>query len=669
MKTFGQASLIVRINGIHLAVARRMAAFLLFCALFWAIPINGQAFAAERIISFDSKVQILDAGTLEVSDKIVVQAERQEIRRGIYRDFNTRVTLPDGNSGSVSYDIVEVTRDGSPEPFHTQYFSGALRLFIGEENTLLSVGEHTYTVRYNTTRQVRFLEENELLDWNVTGNFWSFPIDRTSVEFTLPSAGEFENVEFFTGRFGETSGQGTLQFSPTRDRFSVIAGASLNPGEGLTIRAEIAKGSIKQPTDIDSAFWFLKDHIQNIGAALILVLVTLYYLLMWLRIGRDPPKGIIVPAWTSLENISPALANYIENRGFGGNPFRAVSAAMVSLAVKGFVTISGFDETPEITGKSPDKTSGPIPALASGEAALLRSVSMSNSFQISKSNGKSVKASVNSFRRAIEREHRHVFFRLNKGYCIFGVALSVIGVALLVVASQGALIEILPFFVPSAIGLVIVVTLALRLVKVFKTRGQPKWRLLISVLPLGIVLFALNGLGTFLFNAIELQSPVVLIALLGLVAVNVLFFQLMRAPTSVGRKAMDQIEGLRTYLELAEKDRLNLAGAPTMSPQHFEKLLPYAIALQVEKPWAETFDTWLETATFEQKAVAQSTSWIGHNGSSGGLGRQLGQMSRSLENGMRSSMPAPKTSSGSGGGFSSGGFSGGGGGSSGGGGW
>ncbi len=36
-----------------------------------------------------------------------------------------------------------------------------------------------------------------------------------------------------------------------------------------------------------------------------------------------------------------------------------------------------------------------------------------------------------------------------------------------------------------------------------------------------------------------------------------------------------------------------MAGAPEMSPQHFEKLLPYAVALGVEKPWTETFDKWL----------------------------------------------------------------------------
>lgn len=664
-----QAATILQLGLGSLTAAIRAISILTWSALLLLFALSAPAFAAERIISFDSSVTILDSGALEVSDTLVVRAERQQIKRGIYRDFNTRVTLPNGSSGTVSYDILEVTRDGNQEPFHTQQFVGALRLFIGEEHTFLNIGEHTYNIRYKVSRQVQFLDEFELLDWNVTGNFWEFPIDRAAVKLTLPPNGKFENVEFFTGSFGAKTGQGSLTFSPAGDGATIVASSPLQPGDGLTIRAEITKGSIKQPTDFESMFWFLRDHIQNIGAVLILVLVTIYYLFTWLRIGRDPPKGVVVPAWQPIDNISPALADYIENRGFGSDPFRAMSAALVSLAVKGHVNISGFDKTPEISSKAPIANSEKLPALASGEAALLRSVSISDTFKISKDHGISVKASVNSFRRAIEREHRDVFFRLNKGYCVFGAALSIIGLVLLVIASQGEMIEILPFLVPSAIGLIILITLTMRVVRVFKNRGRGKWRLLISILPLGFIFFALNGLGTFLFDAIELQNPTVLLALLGLVAINFLFFKLLQAPTPIGRKAMDKIAGLKTYLELAEKDRLNLAGAPTMSPQHFETLLPYAIALQVEKPWSETFDGWLETATSQQRAVAQAASWIGRDGYSNGLGRQLGRMSQSLEDGMRSSIPAPKTSSGSSGGFSSGGSSGGGGGSSGGGGW
>ncbi len=98
------------------------------------------------------------------------------------------------------------------------------------------------------------------------------------------------------------------------------------------------------------------------------------------------------------------------------------------------------------------------------------------------------------------------------------------------------------------------------------------------------------------YSASETDELPLLFAIGGIVLVNVLFFFLMGAPTPLGTRMMDGIDGLRQYMTLAEKDRMNMQGAPEMSPRHFETLLPYAVALGVEKPWTQTFDRWLLAA-------------------------------------------------------------------------
>src|SRR5690606_3223898 len=133
---------------------------------------------------------------------------------------------------------------------------------------------------------------------------------------------------------------------------------------------------------------------------------------------------------------------------------------------------------------------------------------------------------------------------------------------------------------------------------------------------------------------------------------------LMGAPTPLGRKMMDGIEGLRTYLTLAEKDRLNMAGAPTMSPQHFETLLPYAVALGVEKPWSRTFETWLATAAAGTAAAAYAPGW--YSGSDPGrFGDRIGNFSSSMASTIASTIPTPTASTSSSGFSTGGGFSGG----------
>jgi hypothetical protein len=46
--------------------------------------------ADERILSFDSDIEVRQDGTMTVTETIRVQSEQNQIKRGIYRDFPTR---------------------------------------------------------------------------------------------------------------------------------------------------------------------------------------------------------------------------------------------------------------------------------------------------------------------------------------------------------------------------------------------------------------------------------------------------------------------------------------------------------------------------------------------------------------------------------------------------
>jgi uncharacterized membrane protein YgcG len=64
---------------------------------------------------------------------------------------------------------------------------------------------------------------------------------------------------------------------------------------------------------------------------------------------------------------------------------------------------------------------------------------------------------------------------------------------------------------------------------------------------------------------------------------------LLGAPTAVGAKVLTDIKGFKLYLETAETNRLNMRDAPEMSEELFERFLPYAAGLGVEKPWSEAW--------------------------------------------------------------------------------
>ncbi len=80
------------------------------------------------------------------------------------------------------------------------------------------------------------------------------------------------------------------------------------------------------------------------------------------------------------------------------------------------------------------------------------------------------------------------------------------------------------------------------------------------------------------------------LVVLAFAGLNGLFMYLMPAPTPKGQKIRTEIEGFRLYLETAEKLQMNAVkvgsdAPPPMSLERYERFLPYAVALDVEKPW------------------------------------------------------------------------------------
>jgi uncharacterized membrane protein YgcG len=146
--------------------------------------------------------------------------------------------------------------------------------------------------------------------------------------------------------------------------------------------------------------------------------------------------------------------------------------------------------------------------------------------------------------------------------------------------------------------------------------------------------------------------------------------KLLPAYTEEGRRLEDEVEGLRQYLSVAEKDELARQKRPPRTKEEFAKFLPYAVALGVEKTWADAFAKVLGAA-----ALAAATAEYYSAGSSDS-GFSVARFTDSIEDMGRTisaaSTPPGSSSGGSGGsdsGGGGGGSSGGGGGGGGGSGW
>ncbi|ANM09402.1 MULTISPECIES: DUF2207 domain-containing protein [unclassified Rhizobium] len=644
-------------------MGRRFFGFCFALLLMLAAP---AAFAAEVIDSFASAITLEKSGAMTVTETITVNAEGNRINHGIFRDFPLYFTDAGGHRRSVDFDMVAVTRDGADEPWHTESISGGIRIYAGSAEVTVMPGRHRYVFTYKTNRQIRYFDDHDELYWNLTGNGWIFPIRSATATVQLPPGVTATETAFFTGRQGATGKNARVDETGAGLVFATTA--PLAAGEGLTFAIRMPKGSIDPPSADMESTWWLKDNRNYFIGFGGLILVFAYYTWSWLKVGRDPARGVVVPRWDAPDGISPALVNYIDNKGFSGGGWTALASTALNLAVRGYVKLEDLKNSIVIqgTGKALGKKKS-----QAGETELLKAVGgAGRTLTIDKANGERVKAVGQAFRSAIEKEHRGKYYNSNIGYTSGGIALSAAALLALFVFGSLEPETIALMLIPTAISVFVAVFVAGFMRSMH--RGSSLFGKIIAIIATAVGVFVgISILAVVVLalasSLVELHETPMLFAVGGIVLLNILYFFIMGAPTPLGARMMDGIDGLRQYLTLAEKDRMNTAGAPEMSPQHFETLLPYAVALGVEKPWSRTFETWLAAAA-AGAAAAYTPAWYSGDFNSGSFSDRVGGFSSSMASTIASTIPSPPPSSSSSG-FSGGGSSGGGGGGGGGGGW
>lgn len=617
--------------------------------------------ADERILQFVSDVKVETNGELLVTETIRLRAEGREIRRGILRDFPTVYTARNGHRVEVGFEVESVTRGGADESYSLERLSNGVRVRIGSADRTLTPGQITYVIRYRTTRQIGFFDGFDELYWNATGTGWTFPIDVAEARITLPEPVNFTQTAFYTGPQGATGKDaaiveqrpGVIVFRTTRP---------LPPRSGLTVAAAWPKGIVTPPSQAQLARYWLRDNLPLFIGGAGLLLLAGYYIYAWLRVGRDPRGGTIIPLFAPPKDMSAPAVRYVANMEFDNRTF---SAGILDLAVRGGakLTDAGKDMQLKYLGKGTD-ISRPVAAMSD---ELFRAGS---SLSLNDTNHKKIGAAREKLQKGLADLYLGKLFSNNFGWTATGavlwllmigaIALSIFmtyggdlgGVLLFGTAFSGPALIIMTFFL---LGLIYGQTGLLGFVFGFLFTGA----------------FAVAGIAVMLAAVHERTgaaiSPLTLAMLAPAIAAPLIAiaFIVLKARTVAGRKVMDEIEGFRQYLGVAEEDRLNHLHPPEKTPELFERYLPYAVALDVENRWAERFAGVLAAAA---AAGATTAAWYAGNrdisSDPGGFADRIGS---SLSSTVASASTPPGSSgggsSGSGGGGSSGGGGGGGGGS------
>ncbi len=544
----------------------------------------------------------INGGRMLVTETIELTFSAQN--HGILR------AIPENYQGdSLKLAILSVGRDGKKEPYTTYDDNGNQVLKIGNKNQTIT-GAHTYEIKYEMRNVIRFFETHNEFFWDINGDQWSQPFEHVSAEIVLPASNGTLSIPepvCYTGNFGGIDNN--CQIEKTENGWIFETNKQLNANETLTVVVGTSVGTFQPRTWND---WAREHALDVVGFFVYPLLVLLPAYKYWRRKGKDiKGRGIIVPEYQAPEGILPCEAGAIADYRVDD---RDISATIIDLAIKGYIRII---ETKKNRKLLPDSLNYEFELinidttnLKPYEIEILRGIFGKNSL-VESSIGNTVKVSSlkSRFYETVAEVRRNVSSSLT---------------------SEG-------YFTMNPIW----------------ASGK-----LMAVFVIGLVFLPfVSGITIGLLFGGLLTLPLVLVLAL-----------FMRKRTQKGVEARDYIEGLKMYLSVAEKDRLEKMQGPDAAysiqknlPKKtvdlYEKLLPYAIVLQVEQEWSKQF----------KDIYKNPPDWYGGNWNSfnslvlsNSLSSSLNEMSANF---------SPPSSSGSGSsGFSGGGSSGGGGGG-GGGGW
>ncbi len=511
--------------------------------------------------------------------------------------------------------------------------------------------KRTWKLKYLVHGGLEFLKANDRLYWNVFTDY-DVPVKNTNVKIYLPKDANVKSAGFEVyPSLGEVS---DYQYNITYGYFFVEA-HNFEPFGILTINLFWPKGSVDR-----MAYW--SDYWKLNFGWIISLLVVLVGIMVgvgrWLKTEKMVSgKGVVVAQYEPPKQMKPVEMDVILHEGVG---FRSLAAMMVDLAVRGYVKI----EEEEITKaqKIARKVLGII-VLAVFTLPVIIAIIISFSFGslgllvvvpiiiigLAVYNlifSKKIQCDYIVTRttkntdtlREFEKKYLQIIFSGGKNKFSTKEMKKpknrnkAMGMHQLLEELKNEIIDICD---PDN-----------KLYDVHPNKEAWKW-----------IIWVLSGIGGYILYAVAsafhtewsqylMIAVTVSVTSLWLVA----FFKYESRLSQTGRELKEEILGFKLYLHTAERYRMQ-----NLTPEIFEKYLPFAILFKIEKYWANAFAT---------QVMSPPAWYVGHGVYSGGGANSSGfsatTFSASFSSSFASAFAASSSSSGSGG--SSGGGGGGGGG-------
>jgi hypothetical protein len=281
-----------------------------------------------RIEGFHSEIVILPDSTLDIAETIDVRFIGAW--NGLFR------TIPVEYPGAGGFNYSLLLSDASA----TEGADGpALRIDKSRQGPNLEFriyvpgatdSTHKILLHYRVKNGLRYFSDHDELYWNVTGTDWTVPLGTVTAHAVLPPGVTGLRAASYTGAYGSRAQDAQVDILGSN-----VTARTLRPlayREGLTLVVGWDKGFVREPTRSDLVVQFLQSNWPLFVP--VLALMGMYWL--WYQRGRDPAVGSVAVQYEPPAGLTPGEAGALVD---DAADMRDITASIVDLAVHGYLEI------------------------------------------------------------------------------------------------------------------------------------------------------------------------------------------------------------------------------------------------------------------------------------------------------------------------------------------
>lgn len=280
------------------------------------------------IESYKVVLDVSEDNSIDVKEYITV-AFYESGHHGIYRFIPewAEYTSKDDNTMSRKAKISNLV--SYSDDYSISTISGKKRIKMGNANKTLPIGTYTYTIAYTYDIGTDPYDNFDEFIFHAFGDFWGTRINNASVELHLPKTVNIDNnIHFFADKYRKKDITSYVDYTVSDNTIYAQLFSYYPLNSSLTIDLELPNGYFSNGT----------NHYKNLSLlfCLICIAFAIISFLLWRKNGKDLQKVPETVEFYPPEQLDASQIGYLYKKDTG----RKLSIALiVELASKGFIKI------------------------------------------------------------------------------------------------------------------------------------------------------------------------------------------------------------------------------------------------------------------------------------------------------------------------------------------